>query len=213
MVESFRLPIRADREADVIDFAGLILAGGEGKRWGGPKAFAKLPDGGSFLEACAATLGSAGASPVVATLPPKTADPEIEGLLPCPLPCPGLDMFASLRIGIALLLELSPWTVLAVLPVDHPLVAPQSVAKLVAFEALATIPRYRGKHGHPVCLQRSVAEGIVEGTLPGPTLREVLRSVAAADVTVGDPGITANCNTPDALATALENLPSGPGHA
>lgn len=196
-----------------VRLAGLILAGGEGKRWGGPKAFARLPDGRTFLEACTEVLVGAGATPVLATLPPETADPEIEGLLPCPLPRPGLDMFASLRIGLAILVELSPWKVLAVLPVDHPLVAAKSVAKLAAIEALATIPRYRGKHGHPVCLSRSVVDNIVEGRLSGPTLREVLRSVDAADVPVGDPGITANCNTPDALATALENLPPRPGYS
>ncbi len=33
--------------------AGLILAGGAGRRFGGPKAFARLPDGRTFLEACA----------------------------------------------------------------------------------------------------------------------------------------------------------------
>jgi CTP:molybdopterin cytidylyltransferase MocA len=196
-----------------VGLAGLILAGGEGKRWGGPKAFATLPDGRSFLEACSATLNAAGASPVVATLPPESADPKIEGLLPCPLPRPGLDMFASLRIGLALLVELSPWKVLAVHPVDHPLVAVKSVATLAAIEALATIPRYRGKHGHPVCLRRSVAEGIVDQALPGPTLRDSLRAINAFDVVVEDPGTIAHCNTPEALAKALENLPSRPGYA
>jgi molybdopterin-guanine dinucleotide biosynthesis protein A len=78
-------------------FAGLILAGGEGKRWGGPKAFATLDDGLTFLEACAATLVGAGASPVVATLPPGTEDPQIDGLDVLALPKPGMDMFGSLQ--------------------------------------------------------------------------------------------------------------------
>ena len=34
----------------------VILGGGEGKRWGGPKAWAPLPDGRSFLEACASPI-------------------------------------------------------------------------------------------------------------------------------------------------------------
>jgi CTP:molybdopterin cytidylyltransferase MocA len=59
-----------------------------------------------------------------------------------------------------------------------------------------------------VCLARSVVEAIVEGKLTGPTLREILRSVDAEDVTVDDPGVITNCNTPDALATALERLRS-----
>ena len=61
----------------------------------------------------------------------------------------------------------------------------------------------RGSHGHPVCLDRDVAVGIVEGRFPGPTLREVLREVGAVDVEVDDPGVVANCNTPEALKKAL----------
>ena len=53
-------------------FAGLILAGGEGKRWGGPKAWATLPDGKTFLEACFGALRESGGNPIVATLPLAT---------------------------------------------------------------------------------------------------------------------------------------------
>ena len=61
--------------------AGLILAGGVGSRFGGPKAWAVLPDGRTFLDACVASLLGAGADPVVATLPPGSKDPEIDGLI------------------------------------------------------------------------------------------------------------------------------------
>ena len=67
-------------------FAGLILAGGEGKRWGAPKAFARLPDGRTFLEACFRVLREAGAGPIVATLPPGVGDPGLEGLSAVVLP-------------------------------------------------------------------------------------------------------------------------------
>ena len=115
-------------------------------------------------------------------------------------------MFDSLRIGLALLIELSPWEVLAVLPVDHPLVTAKTVARLAATDALATIPSYRGKHGHPICLRRAVAESIVDRALPGPTLRDALRTVNAVDVVVDDHGTIANCNTPEALKAALSRI-------
>ena len=183
--------------------AGLILAGGEGKRWGGPKAWAELEDGRTFLEACAATLHGAGASLVVATLPPGTDDPEINGLMAVPLPSSGLDMFASIKVGLDRLMDFREWGNAALLPVDHPLVTAGAVTALLNTKMPAAIPSFRGKHGHPVCLDRDVAVGIVEGRYPGPTLREVLREVGAVDVEVDDPGVVANCNTPEALKKAL----------
>jgi molybdenum cofactor cytidylyltransferase len=178
----------------------VVLGGGEGRRFGGPKAWATLPDGRTFLEACVATL--AGARPVLATLPPGSDDPGITGLEVLPLPRSGLDMFASLQLGLGKLLADPAWLRVAVLPVDHPLVRPSTVAALAAAEGRAVIPSFRGKHGHPVVIDREVALGIVSGELPGPTLREVLAAAGASALPVDDPGVTANCNTPDALAAA-----------
>jgi CTP:molybdopterin cytidylyltransferase MocA len=186
-----------------MNVAGLILAGGVGTRWGGPKAWAKLPDGRTFLESCFEILRTAGAQPVVATLPPGADDPGLDGLVTIALPEPGLDMFASLVFGLGRLMEHPDWRFVAILPVDHPLVSPSTVTALANATARAAIPSFNGKHGHPVCVARSVVEAIVEGKLTGPTLREILRSVDAVDVDVDDPGVITNCNTPEALATAL----------
>jgi CTP:molybdopterin cytidylyltransferase MocA len=190
-----------------LGLAGLILAGGVGSRFGGPKAWARLPDGRTFLEACCETLFAAGIAPVVATLPPASDDPEISGLIAVPLGEPGLDMFASIGVGLGRLVKELVWDRVALLPVDHPLVRPAAVAALAGCEAPAAIPSYRGKHGHPVVFDRTTAEHIVSGSLVGPTLREVLRAVGAVDVDVDDPGTVANCNTPDALRRALSSIP------
>lgn len=187
-----------------LDLAGLILAGGMGSRFGGPKAGALLPDGRTFLEACTATLQASGTGSVVATLPPGFGEPEIDGLVAVPLREEGLDMFASLRIGLRRLVGEAGWNRVALLPVDHPLVRPATVAALAACGARAAVPSYRGKHGHPVVIDRPTAEAVVSGVIPGPTLREVLREVGAADVVVDDPGAVANCNTTEALQRALQ---------
>ncbi len=191
-------------QRDLLGLAGLILAGGRGRRFGGPKAWALLPDGRTFLEACGACLRDAGAVRVVATLPPETSEPGIAGLQPLSLPVPGLDMFGSLRIGLTHLVQSEDWERLAVLPVDHPLVRPETVRALAAADGRAVIPCYRGKHGHPIVIARDVAVSVVCGDFTGPTMREVLRAVGSADVEVDDPGVTANCNTPAALSEALK---------
>jgi CTP:molybdopterin cytidylyltransferase MocA len=190
----------------MVDFAGLILAGGEGTRWGGPKAAATLSDGRTFLQSCRDVLQAAGAQPIVATLPPGTDDPSLAGLSIRVLPARGLDMFASLKVGLNSLTEFKDWRAVAILPVDHPLIDSQTVIALSHATVKAAVPSYNGKHGHPVCVGRSIAEAIVKGSLTGPTLREVLRSVDAIDVAVNDPGVVSNCNTPQALAKALEAI-------
>ena len=183
--------------------AGLILAGGAGVRFGGPKAFATLPDGRTFLAACAGALADGGASPIAATLPPGAEPRDRQGLTAVPLAAPDLPMFESIRAGLGVLLATPGWDTVVVLPVDHPLVHSDTVRALAAAGADAAIPSFRGKHGHPVALARDVAATIASGERPGPTLREVLHAVRTVVVAVDDPGTTANCNTPAALAAAL----------
>lgn len=183
--------------------AGVILAGGAGTRFGGPKAFARLPDGRTFLDACADALAAGGVAPVVATLPPGAPTGAPDGVIAVPLTDAGLPMFESLACGLARLLPDPNWERVVVLPVDHPLVRPATVRALAVADAEAAIPAYRGKHGHPIAIARTVAERVARGELGGPTLREVLRAVATVEVAVDDPGVTANCNTPEALAVAL----------
>ncbi|HOC42216.1 MAG TPA: NTP transferase domain-containing protein [Thermoanaerobaculales bacterium] len=187
-------------------FAGLILAGGEGRRFGQPKALARLPDGRTFLEACCGTLTAAGARPVAATLPPRHSGHEVPGLLQIPLPGPGLDMLGSVRWGLRQLASIPSWSAVVVLPVDHPLVGAAAIAELVAVDAAAAVPSYQGKHGHPVVLAREVAVRVVRDERAGATLRDLLRTVEAVDVAVDDPGVVANCNTPEALRGWLERF-------
>jgi len=186
--------------------AGLVLAGGEGRRWGGPKAWARLPDGRTFLAACAEALIGGGARPVAATLPPGTdSGAAPPGVTPVVLPGPGLDMFASLACGLRCLVQTEGWTTVVVLPVDHPLVRAATVAAVAAAAFPAAIATSRsGRHGHPIGLSRALAEAVVAGWFRGPTLREVLKAARAADAVADDPGIRANCNTPERLAEAWE---------
>ncbi len=182
--------------------AGLILAGGAGRRFGGPKAFARLPDGRTFLEACADAMLRGGLEPLVATLPPDIDGDIPPSVRPLRLPRPGLDMFASITLGLQHLLEDLNWRKLILLPVDHPLIRPETMMVLAAQECPAAIPTLEKRHGHPIMISRRIAEEIAAGHLPGPTLREVLRAAPAHDVPVDDRGIRANCNTPEALIEA-----------
>ncbi len=184
-------------------FSGLILGGGRGARFGGPKAFAALPDGRSCLEACAESLREAGADPIMATLPRGVSGLAPDHLHTCTVD-PDLDMFSSLRLGLEQLAESSLWQRVIILPVDHPLIEAKTLRALASTSHSAAIPTYRGHHGHPITLGRGIAEKILDGRLPGPTLREILKAARAVDIEVDDPQTRANCNTPQALAEAWQ---------
>lgn len=193
-------------------FSGLILAGGRGTRFGGPKAFARLPDGRTFLESCAENLQTAGADPILASIPRSLKGPLPDRILFRRVDH-SIDMFGSLRLGLERLLDSERWQQVIILPVDHPLIEPETFRRLAATQSSAAIATYRGHHGHPVLLGRSVSEKIINNTLPGPTLREILRSADALDVEVDDPQARSNCNTPEVLARAwrLKNKENHPG--
>lgn len=184
-------------------FAALILAGGVGERFGGPKALARLPGGATFLERCRAMFREAGAAPVAATLPAAPTVPAPDGLLALTLPAPGMDMLASLRHGLGRLLETPDWSVVVILPVDHPLVRPDTVRALVDAAAPTAVPVYLGKRGHPVALTREFAERLATGATAAANLRDAMKAAGRCDVEVDDPGVVANCNTPEQLAAAL----------
>ena len=135
--------------------AGVVLAAGEGRRIGGPKALLRA-QGESFLARCLRLLAEAGADPLIGVLGHEAervaaeagAPPEAvlvanhrhrEGMLSSVL-CGVTE--AETRGAEALLLH----------PVDHPLVSPETLRRLMtALEAGARIavPSHAGRRGHP----------------------------------------------------------------
>jgi len=186
--------------------SALILAGGRGKRFGRAKAFAELPEGSNFLQACTRCLKDAGCNPILATLPEGMTGDQLPSEIFSREVNPDLDMFASIRAGIEGLFGFPDWKKLLILPVDHPLILPETCRALGSSKAEAAIPSYLGRHGHPIMISRKICRDVLRGVLPGPTLREVLKSSGAVDVGVDDPGVRANCNTAERLAEALSEI-------
>lgn len=120
-------------------------------------------------------------------------------------------MLSSARVGLAEALRLRPASVM-VLPVDHPEVRAETIARLGAMmrEALgafggkarggfayALVPRYRGLRGHPLVLSAALARAIArdrEARDLSDGVRRHARLVGYLDVT--DTGVVRNRNTP-----------------
>jgi nicotine blue oxidoreductase len=137
--------------------AGLLLAAGAGRRYGGPKA---LAHGGEWLRRALDTLVDGGCEPVRVVLG-AGAEQAIELLSSPELAVVAADwdrgMSASLRAGLEELARLVPAPPAALVHlVDLPDVGADVVRRLVGHAAPAAVARatYDGMPGHPVLIGR-----------------------------------------------------------
>lgn len=143
--------------AEAPPVAGLLLAAGAGRRFGGPKALAEV-DGEPLVLRALRTLTAAGCAPVFVVV--GAAAGQVRALLPDPARAVlaedwATGMGASLRAGLAALGETEHPAALVHL-VDLPWVGPGIVARVAAHAGAGTVARaaYDGVPGHPVVLGR-----------------------------------------------------------
>jgi molybdenum cofactor cytidylyltransferase len=198
-----------------VSLAGLILAGGASTRMGSPKALLAC-QGETFLDRLIGILAIC-CRPVIVVLGHR-AEAVRAGLSRA-----GQATFvvnenyregqlSSLQCGLLA----APWACDGVLftPVDHPAVAPATVAALAeAFAHRAgklVIPRFRGRHGHPVCCARELIPEffVLE---KGSQAREVIHRHTSLTcyVDVDDPGILADVDDPEAYRSLIQ-IPERP---
>jgi nicotine blue oxidoreductase len=138
--------------------AGLLLAAGAGRRFGGPKALADL-DGEPLVRRALRVLEAAGCTPIRVVL--GAAADEVRALLPDPgLAVVAEDwatgMGASLRAGLAALTKIDGPSAALVHLVDLPWVGPDILTRVAAHPTEDAVARaaYEGVPGHPVLLGR-----------------------------------------------------------
>jgi CTP:molybdopterin cytidylyltransferase MocA len=144
--------------------AGLLLAAGEGRRYGMPKALVRR--GGRLLvEHGLVTLREGGCGPVAVVLGAAQdevrARADLTGALLVGNPDWAEGMGSSLRAGLAALAA-TPAEAVAVLLVDTPGVTPAAVRRVLGYrspDALAAAA-YHGRQGHPVLLGRAHWAGV-----------------------------------------------------
>ncbi|MFI6305098.1 NTP transferase domain-containing protein [Amycolatopsis thailandensis] len=176
------------------EVAGLLLAAGAGRRFGGPKALAVL-DGEPFAIRALRVLADAGCAPVRVVL--GAAADEVRALLPEPgiaVVAEGWEsgMGASLRAGLRAL-EATDAKAAVVLLVDLPGVGAEVVRRVAAGADENTVARaaYDGVPGHPVVLGRRWWPEIVAGASGDKGARDWLkgrpdlRLVACGDLGTG----------------------------
>jgi len=94
-------------------------------------------------------------------------------------------------------------------PVDHPLIVPDTIAQLIAaFDASAkaiALPAYNGRRGHPVIFRASLYDALLAAS-PELGARQVVWSNAGGvlEVPVDDEGVVLNLDDPDTYRKATE---------
>lgn len=163
--------------------AGLILAAGGGRRYGGPKALVR--HGGRLLiDRAVATAVRGGCGPVVAVLGAAAdevrASADFGATTTVDNPDWASGMGSSLRVGLAAVAATDAVAAIVLL-VDMPGVtdaAVRRVARLADPDALA-MAGYGQRRGHPVLLGRTHWAGVAELALGDVGARPYLRAHAA----------------------------------
>lgn len=188
----------------VTTVAGLVLAGGAGRRFGGPKALAEIA-GERLVDRAVRTLREGGAAPVYVVS--GAVELDVEGAAVVPNPDWASGMGSSMRVGLAAM----PAEVGAavILLVDQPGISGPAVARLVDVadgeDVLATAT-YDGRQGHPVLIGRAHWPEAVATAVGDVGARDVLRRHASRlrRVECADVASIADVDTPQELAAFVD---------
>lgn len=181
--------------------AAVVLAAGEGRRIGGPKALLRV-GGMSFLAAVARVLDRPSVAETLAVLGHEAdrvrreadLDPRVRVVVN---PRYREGMLGSILVGLDAA-EAGGAEAILIHPVDHPLVAPETVDRVLAAlleGAVAAVPSHAGRRGHPGGFGRKAWEAL-RSAPPARGARVVLADHPEWVVHVaGDPGCVAGINT------------------
>ena len=186
--------------------AGLILAAGESRRMGYPKALLEF-QGETFLDRLIRTF-RVHCSPVVAVLGAeservRTGLGTAGQATIVENPDWRLGQLTSMQCGLRAVPSDARGVLFTL--VDHPNVRSETIAELLRQDAVLAIPRYDGRRGHPIYFSRALAAEFL-ALDSASTAREVRERHAGEIryVEVDDPGILEDVDDPEAYRRLRE---------
>ncbi len=177
-----------------------MLAAGEGRRFGGPKALAEL-DGERLVDRAVRILSLGGADPVLVVLGAAVVDVAgADAVIVAEDWAQGMG--SSLRAGLAAP-QLAGCSAVIVQLVDQPGIRATAVRLLVAAHdegADLAVATYAGERGHPVLLGRDRWTDIAAGAVGDQGARSYLAAHADEVLEVPCDGDAKDADTPGELA-------------
>lgn len=185
---------------------GIVLAAGESRRMGRPKAgLLVTPGGATFARAAVSTLQTAGLGEIVVVAGAHleavtTAVAGMPNVVVIPNANWAAGQLSSLLAGLTAV-DSPDLEALVVALVDCPLVTPDTVDRLIATwratRAPVVRPALAGRHGHPVVFDRAAFKALRDAPADVGA-KAVVRHYGAAvvDVPVDDAGVLADIDTP-----------------
>ena len=184
--------------------SGILLAAGESRRMGSPKALLRY-QGQTFIERICTAFLTAGVDELIVVLGARAAQlrqalPTQANLRTVENPRYFQGQLSSLMTGIG---ALSPESEAAVVNlVDHPLVTAETITALIASFRAAPLPiliaAYQGRRGHPVLFSSQVYGEILAAPLDQGAKVVVRKDPSRVrEVPLDDPGILADIDTPE----------------
>lgn len=170
--------------------AGLVLAAGEGRRFGGPKAPVVI-DGERLVDRAVRVLRAGGCDPVYVVLGAWSGD--VPAAVTITNPDWPEGMGSSLRAGLNVLEADEAIDRVVVTLVDLPGLTGHAVGRLVASPARIAQASFDGERGHPVMLGREHFAGVAAVARGDRGARDYLRArlgevdlIEVGDVATGE---------------------------
>jgi CTP:molybdopterin cytidylyltransferase MocA len=190
----------------VVHVDGIVLAAGRSTRMGRPKSLLRV-GGESFVERAVRVLREGGCRGVIVVVNDAVTETaalaEMAGARVVVNSTRAAEPIDSIRLALSALPDDAAWA--AILPVDHPLVEPRTIALLIEAartrEAPIVLPVHHGVPGHPGLFARHTFDAFFRTDLELGA-HSVIEAYAAevVEIPVQDPGVAANLNTPEELS-------------
>jgi molybdenum cofactor cytidylyltransferase len=188
----------------------IILAAGEARRMGYPKALIEHEGGRSFLQSLASTFGKAGCSVIGVIGKEAEAVREQHPTIHLVENERWQDsLLGSVKTGLEAAFEDGADLVL-LQPVDMPSLRAttlKSLIKAMGDSVEAIRPEFEGAAGFPIILSRGAAERIRDRDSGETTLEGALKAMQVRRIPVKDPGVVVNINTPETYERLFGSAP------
>lgn len=153
--------------------AGLVLAAGEGKRFGGPKA-PYVYEGERLVDRAVQTLRTAGCNPVYVVLGAWSGQVDDAEVLMNTAWSEGMG--SSLRYGLQRVQHEPDIDALVLLLVDQPGITSEGIDRLIKSGESLAQASYEGRPGHPVLIGRQHWQPLIDSVHGDVGARNYLKS-------------------------------------